>query len=418
MNSLERARISSYGNYSNGTVLKSPKINIKNTNPERGASVLNNFLHRPRGTRLSNNQPSTNNIAIYDREPHELMLNETVGNEMFVKLRNNNKSKIRTLNEDMIPNTGMKYEIEKFGLDDPKVNKNPYYPHLNISQYNQIPKDIKPTMIDSRILQFTQERDFNYESDQVENAKVLLNDNRRWDKINRQNEADRHLLGLGSAMDNWVDNKNAYVARSSVPTEFVVEEIHKKLDNHIKYDQTKDELLINNVEAIEKDSLHPANQFYDVRLSQKGYNHIYSGNNDMILNRYMNNNDYSVNKPEYTKQRKNDNLFKTISNTVLKMFRKETKEPSVNNHPIDKQILQDSDVRYIYDENNQNYSSYYNRKDNIQTTINNDLHNSNILAIKNENNDIDTINEKYTERNRNLINRPENTVSFSRFNLV
>lgn len=422
MNTLDRARLSTVGNFINGTVLKDGKMNIRQTDPVRDANMLNNFKHRPRGTIVSNNQPTTNNIALYAREPNELMLNETLGNEMFLKIRNSNKPKIQTMNEDLIPNTGVKYEIEKFSLDDPKVNKNPYYPRLNISQYNMIPEDIKPTIIDSRMLQFTQERDFNYESDQIENARVLNNDQRRWDRINRQMAADRQLQGLGSGMDNWTENRSGYVNRSAVPPDFIVDETLSKLDTHAKYDNTKDELLINNIANIEKDSLSPANQYYNVKFTQKDYNHLYSGNNDMILNRYMNRNDYGVKFDfDENKQEVKQGILKTISNSILKMFKKDVNSQAVLNHENIKHITTDVENKETNDFNYEGYTPNVQRVEFASEYVPNTMKTANTFTdndrkIKKNIHYINR-NEIYYDKNRNLISGEGKDASFSKFKL-
>lgn len=329
MNDLTRSRYSVYGKFATGTILKSPGVvNIKTTDPTRTeTNMLNNYQHRPRPTIFTNNDNSTNEIALYSREPNSLMLQDYIGNKLLKKTFKNNKSKITTLNEDLLPNTGQKYNLEPFKLDNPNDNKNPYYPRLNLSQYNIIPKDIKPAMLDARMYQFTQEREFNLEDDKIQNAVNLNKDGRKWDKLNRQDEANRTLQGLGHAIDNIPDNYLGYVNRPAVEKHIIVEETLNKLaDNELK-NEIKDGLLRENIGKIQRDSLDIMNQYYnmsDMTLGPRNYNN--SAYNRNIPRAYD-----DVRK-DYDNQdnikRINNNINKSVFSNVKSLFIQE-KEPEI-----------------------------------------------------------------------------------------
>ena len=145
---LDRARISSYGQYETGSVLRgAPSLNLRAQDTRTDANMINNYHKRPVPTVAFTDVGMTDE-ALFQREG-DLMLADTNGDmSLFTRIRNGNQSKIITLGEDLYPNDAQHYQLDP-GL--PQVSENSlqktYYPHLPISPTNK-PIQPNPTLID------------------------------------------------------------------------------------------------------------------------------------------------------------------------------------------------------------------------------------------------------------------------------
>ena len=228
LTALDRARISSYGQYETGSVLRgAPSLNLRAQDTRTDANMLNNYHKRPIPTVAFTDVGMTDG-ALFQREG-DLMLADTNGDmSLFTKIRNGNQSKIVTLGEDLYPNDGQHYQLDP-GL--PQVSENSlqktYYPHLPISPTNK-PIQPKPTLIDERMMAHTNDRDFAYGSDQEQLAINILRSPRRWEYINREETAERKLQGMKAPIDNWNENALSYSTKQELPTIYTVEDVKKE----------------------------------------------------------------------------------------------------------------------------------------------------------------------------------------------
>lgn len=321
MNTLNKAQTNAYGRYLSGSVMKnSPTVNLKTSNPNRDITMNNNRSRHPIPTVWSNRTDQPRNLVLYDPKSNSSLMNfeETGNNDMMVKIKRDARNKLQTINDDLLPNYAPKINLNPNSLDvvTSETNKNPYFPYLPTSQNNQFPKNAKPTLIDERMLQHTRDRDYAWESDQQEAALNLLNSPKRWERQNRVDDDTRKLLGIGSPVDRWNENKNGYISRPSIPKEYLVEEI-KKTEAQ-KYNNDLDD--VNLIHNLEKNSLKHIYSDQLTGMNIKGQNHTQSGNNDIVQSRYVNNYDYNYREP-FEEKRKG--VLETISSTILKFFKKE-----------------------------------------------------------------------------------------------
>lgn len=321
MNRVEMAKSAAYGSYLNRKVLKgSPVVNMKTKNTNRNLSMQIDHARHPIPTIWSNKGNSERTIALFDPKSDSSLMNfeQTGSMEMLTNIRRKNKERIVHAYDDLLPNYAPKINMNPNSLDAiSKDNKNPYFPLLPETFNNHIPKDAKPTLIDDRMLQHTRDRDFMWESDQIEMARNLLKSPRRKERQERQDESDRRLLGMPQGMDRWDENKNAYIARPSIPKEYLIDEMLSKMDEAQKINSLADERVIHNME---KTALNPIYSYQNAALNIKDQNHIQSGNNDIVQSRYLNKYDYNYREPF---EEKRNGILDTITSTIKKFFKKE-----------------------------------------------------------------------------------------------
>lgn len=299
MNQLERAQCKAYGRYLTANVMKNgPAVNIRSSDANRNLSMMSNYKKRPVPTRYTNNDHQDRNIALFNTRSNNSLFNyEENGNmDDLIKLRKRNESKITTLNEDLLPNYTQQIDLNPNSLDritNEHSKNNSYFPHLAWSETNKLPANAKPTLTDDRMLQHTSERDFMYGDNKVDQMRNMLKNPSRWDKLERQAQAERKGKGMGQPVDRWVENSGAYVKRPLIPVEYVIDDMKKRIQDSHTVNDLDNEALAQHLNRVNYSTIYPE-QLAAYELSQM--NHIQSGNNDIVQNRYFNNYDYGSTK--------------------------------------------------------------------------------------------------------------------------
>lgn len=323
MNRLNSAQANAYGRYLSSTVMKgAPSLNLRQQESTRPANTLTSHARHAIPTAWSNNDPTNRDIALFDpRVDSSIMMYEQNGDmSLFQKIRNSNKSKIVTLGDDLLPNTAPVVDLNPNSLNRiAKANSNPYFPYLPESANNTRPKDLKPTLIDERMLHHTSDREFAWEDDKTQRALNLLKSPRRWQRQEAVDDQTRRLLHMGEPVDRWNENKNAYVNRPSVPVEYVIDDLKKRIEDAQKYNQLDDEATL---QHINRTAMNPIYGYREAGMGIKDLNRMQSGNSDIVQTRYMNDYDYSYHEP--TDLIKKESFLQTITNTVLNLFRRES----------------------------------------------------------------------------------------------
>lgn len=320
MNSVARAQAAAYGKFTTGSVMKdAPVLNIHNGDANRNINMNTNHARGKNIMRLDNRQVRDRTVTLYDPKSAESAYNYLVSgdNSMLQKMQQDGRKKIEFLNEELIPNYNEKFDISGNELDNVTSHSiNSYYPKLPVSAYNQPPKNMKPTLIDERMRQHTTDREFAWEDDQENLRRNILKDPRRWERIERQNEADRRLYGMGQGVDRWDENKNAYTKHSAIQPEFLLTELKKRIDDRKKYNDLDDASL---TRSIEKRALAPLSEFEGAANIEQQH-HGQSGNNQFMVNRNVNRYDYTYEEPGTRIEKKS--IFDPVINTVMKLFKK------------------------------------------------------------------------------------------------
>lgn len=319
MNEINRARTNAYGRYATNTLMKDgASINIRQQDSSRNVNTLAGHARHPVPTRRSNNSFNTAEIALYNPRSNNSLMNAEENGDMslYTQIKNSGKAKIRTLGEDLLPNYGAKYSLNNDMDTITQNNTNVYYPHLKSSNSNKLPKDSKPTLIDERLLHHTSDKEWNYESDQIINAKNLVKSGRFKDRMARQENADRELLGMPQAMDNWSEARAGYAKRPAIPLEDIEYQMEKRLDEQRKYNSLDDQRTVSQIQKIAMSRINE-------NLDDPNWRLI-SGGNDMITNRYQNNYDrYYEDVYEEAQNEKDKGILETISSTIMKLFKKD-----------------------------------------------------------------------------------------------
>lgn len=297
MDRLSRAQISAFGRHRTGTVLKeAPIIDVRRADSIRDANTLVDRSRHAIPTRWSNRQATDQPIALYNpKADSSLMMYEQNGDmRMLQKMRADGQSKIVTLGDDLLPNTAPEVSLDPNAMTTAcKYNKTPYFPYLPPSASNKRP-DLKPTLIDERILQHTTDREWGYESDKEQAALNLLKSPRRWQREDAVDSQMRRLQHMGEPIDRWNENKNAYVDRPSVPVEYILDGMERRLNEAKTYNALDDARTINHINRTALSSVYS--------LSNSGtipqLNHKQSGNAGFAQNRYHNDIDWTYKEPE------------------------------------------------------------------------------------------------------------------------
>lgn len=325
MNELERARANAYGRYATNNLMKEgASLNLRQQATNRDVNMLTAHARHPVPTRFSNGDYNNADIAIYSTRSNNSLMNYEENGDMslFTQIRNGNKAKITTLGEDLLPNYGAKYDLEKNMDTITKNSTSVYYPHLRRTDSNRLPKGAKPTLIDDRMLQHTYDREWNYESDQVINAKNIVQSGRFKDRIARQEDADRELLGMPRQMDNWSEARAGYAKRPAIPVEDLDYQVKKRVAEQQAYNSLDDERIINQMEKISMAKIN--------RNLENPKWHLISGNNDMIVDRVQNRYDTAYTDAfENAQVNKDKGILETIASTIINLFKKE--KPSAYN---------------------------------------------------------------------------------------
>lgn len=329
MNEITRARANAYGRYATNNIMKDgASINIRQQASSRNVDMLVGHTRHSVPTRRSNNTFNSAEIALYNPRSNNSLMNYEENGDMslYTQIRNSGKAKIRTLGEDLLPNYGAKYDLNNDMNTITQNNTTVYYPHLKASEANKLPKDAKPTLIDERLLHHTSDRDWNYESDQIINARNLTQSGRFKDRLARQENADRELLGMPKAMDNWSEARAAYVSRPAIPLEDIEYQMEKRLDEQRKYNSLDDQRTVSQIQKIAM-----------CRINQDLNNpkwHLISGNNDMIIDRNQNNYDrYYRDVYDEAQNEKDKGILESISSTILKLFKKDNSKKYTDRKP-------------------------------------------------------------------------------------
>ena len=213
---MDVARAGASGRYASNVLLRgNGPINLRMNESDREVNELNNYLKQPRLTILSNRDLSDDPIALYDTRSNEnLYMEQTTGStKMRQELTLNNREKVINPTDDRVPRT----DVPFFDLHGDGMKRIP----------NGSANSDKPTLVDDRILQHTNDREFAYESEQINAARNLQNSAKRWDLIERQFESDRKLLGEPAAANRYNEPALAYAVRGTHMPEFEYREMVK-----------------------------------------------------------------------------------------------------------------------------------------------------------------------------------------------
>ena len=152
----------------------------------------------------------------------------------------------------------------------------------------------------------------------------------RWDKIDRQEQADRRLKGMGQPVDKWAENAGAYINRPHVEQEYVVNDLKKRITDARKINDLDDESLL---QQINRASL-PMYANSNAQFAIRDMNHQSSANGDMVLDRYLNQYNFGSTKnsidnteqhqEEYTYEHKS--ILANIVSTVKRFLGLQPKE--------------------------------------------------------------------------------------------
>lgn len=345
MNTLNRAQTNAYGRYLSGTVMRDgPSLNLRSSDSNRNANTLTSHARHPIPTIWDNHDPNMKDIALFDpRNVSSIMNYEQNGdNSMFVNLRNRNKSKIVTIGDDLLPNDAPRVSLNPNTLDViSSNNKNPYFPRLPVSAMNNPNDRHKPVLMDERMLQHTTDRDFAWDDDKQRAALNLLKNPRRWQRQELVDDATRRLEHMGQPVDRWNENKNAYVDRPSVTKEYVVDMVAKRIAESRKYNDLDD---ASTIQHIEKTALNPIYSYVQAGEGVRDLNHRQSGNGDIVQNRYMNDYGYGLRNNIEPFEEEHHGILDTITNAVLKLFKRSEPERYVYRSPIDESELQNYSI--------------------------------------------------------------------------
>ena len=330
MNTINKAQANAYGRYLSANVLRDgPSVNLRSTESNRGANTLTSHARHPIPTIWENHDPNMRDIALYDpRNVSSIMNYEQTGdNSMLIKLQHNNKPKIETIGDDMLPNYAPKISLNPNSLDViSENNKSPYFPRLPISANNQFPENAKPTLIDERMLQHTTDRDFAWDDDKQRAALNLLKNPRRWQRQERVDDDTRRLEHMGQPVDRWNENKNAYIDRPSVTKEYIVDMVSNRLEEASKYNSLDD---ASTLQHIEKTAMNPIYSYRQAGEGVRDMNHRQSANSDIVLSRYVNDYGYGAKGKEAYEEPKKS-IFESITSTIMKLFKHEQAEKPTN----------------------------------------------------------------------------------------
>lgn len=362
MNVIDKSRANAFGKFTLNSMMKnSPTINLKNQNTNRDINMLNNYQRRAIPTIYSNNNPSDDNIAIYRTRSNNSLMNveENGSMELFTKIRNGNQSKIRTLNEDLLPNYGAKYETgNQMDIATKTNNKSTFYPFLPNSPTNQFPKNEKPTLMDPRIFEHTTERDYKYEKDQVADMINMIHSPSFYDKLNRQMEAERVLQGAPEPKD-WVEPKVGYFNRPYIYDDVLEVELKKRIEDQQKYNSLDNEKIINQIEKIGMSKIN-----YDMDNLNPNVKNIF-------IDRNHENPNFSYVDPyqqiEEEKPIKKSGIISTLTNLFTSLFKNQNK-----NSNNERQIKESFENEEIYNDFNINNPYQINREKSTTYVIKND----------------------------------------------
>lgn len=315
MNPIDQARASVIGRFKTAELMKDPgPMNLRTQEPTTGASV--HLRRRPLTTKASLNDHEQGDIALYDiRNRNSLMMSEELGSmAMHTELKNKVRERMKMMNEEWLPNKSMRYTLDPNALPDgsSRLMKDAYHPRLQCSVTNRAPTDM--TILDPRMIEHTNDRDYNYESDQIANAVNVYKSPQRWARVERQNEADRKLMGMGSGMDRFTDNSVGYVDRPRVDRMFMYDQVARSMPSASDID---DQRVIGSLSKVQQPVPFQA---YDMNRGQWD-NHLFSGNRDGVYERHLN---------QYQFDNKMKEPFKgpidKIVDTIFKAFGRERKE--------------------------------------------------------------------------------------------
>lgn len=202
--------------------------------------------------KYENGQPSTTDIALYDTRSHDVEcmdVPEMADNVMLKNQLERARSKIEQANADMIPSFGITYDENGY-LKNPNATLNIstdmyYNPYLPISDTNKPPSNMKPTIIDERMLYHTNDRPWNYPSDKGNIAYNLQRSQEILERNRRQEEADDALFRRPK-INRWVEPKMAYNLRPHDP-KYTIDTAVKDMS-----DKNNERLTLSPIHAEEK----------------------------------------------------------------------------------------------------------------------------------------------------------------------
>ena len=317
MNQVARAQAAAYGRHTTSKVMSGgPTMNLKHGDSNRNINMNNNHARGKIVSMLDNRQVRDRSVALYDPKSIESPYNYLMrgDNSMLQKMQQDGRKKIEFKNEELIPDYNFKYNLDGNSLDQATYSSiNSYYPKLPVSAYNKPPVDMKPTIIDDRIRQHTTDREYAWGDDQENLQRNILKDPKRWERIQRQNEADRRLYGMGVGTDRWVENKNAYSKRPEIIPEYLMDNMINRIETTENLNRLDDEEL---ERSIRRASLAPVANF------EVGYdtNHRQSGNSNFLQNRQVNYYNYNQIEPYQAVEKKS--IIDNVVDTIMSLFKK------------------------------------------------------------------------------------------------
>lgn len=260
-----------------------PRFGETNRDPNQLAQII----HPNRQTILSNRTSPNDAIAIYDtRTKDDLYMEKSTGStQMLQDLKRMNQEKIVYEEADLLPHP----DIPQYNLNSTEMErletryKNPYF---ELDQKSDLDRQ-KPALIDSRIRYHTNDREYAEEADMMNNALNLSFAPSRYEMLERQNEADRKLLGESQPMNRYIENANAYTTRDmNLPVVSMKDEITHRLEED-RYAINHGNAYFETAQKREQElALMPIPNAQTNDL--KYYNQALSGNSEMLHSRFNN----------------------------------------------------------------------------------------------------------------------------------
>ena len=307
-----------------------PRFGETNRDPNQLAQIV--YPNKP--TIVTNRDVSNDAIAIYDtRTKENLYMEQSTGStQMLQDLQQMNRDKVVLNGADLMPNKKIplydltSYDMRRINSDEDESK--PYF------ELKRTPSE-KPTLIDERILQHTNDREYAEESSQINNALNLAYSPARYEMLERQNEADRRLLGESVPMNRYIENANAYTSRDmNLPTFSMKSETTNRLEEDQFAIHQGNAYFSTAQEREQSLALMPIPNAQTNEL--RNYNQMLSGNEEMLHSRY--NNQYSWSDNSENIQESYRSRMKSIAameKDLEDVYYRFYKQPIPNQHSVE-----------------------------------------------------------------------------------
>lgn len=203
-------RTTASGRYElNNSLAGDGRLNIKMGDSNVESNQAKALLFTPRPTLVWNKDVSDQPSAIYRWRDHPTLDSGRPDmNQSLIEMR---QDRIKYgEGEDLIPTTNPIFDLSSPSMsrvDNPANETAPYF------SFNGDYSTNKPVLIDERMNRRIAEREYTERSDQIREMQNLKNSPEYWDRIAKQEAADRALLGLGEPTNRYSEASAAYNRR-------------------------------------------------------------------------------------------------------------------------------------------------------------------------------------------------------------